>query len=176
MDLDVDRISDCCGLSSGLVASFCEAAKVVMNRAHSATGSPTPAIISQDPSEVAAQIIWSSPSEDERASHDNRIDAIESAAYAVAILTVFHYLGLRVVRRAVERSGADFLMCRARSAVDGSTFVRLEVSGISTSASPAARLESKVNQLVTGDDPRPGHAVVVAFPNSPVRVLIGATR
>ena len=76
--------------------------------------------------------------EQAQASPDNRIDASEFAACAVAIATAHAYAGRRVLRRALHGSGADFLMRRLDAT--GDDFERLEVSGITTTEPPRSTL------------------------------------
>lgn len=168
--LDLTTLPAQSALSPRLLGRYAEAAEVVLDRFQGEPGPPCAASIEAESVPVEAQLIWERSTDQARASHDNRIDASEFAACAVAISAVHAHLGLRVVRRALHASGADFLMRRLDAA--GDDFQRLEVSGITSTDSPRSRLREKVEELRRGSDRRPGYAVVVAFPGARVRVLM----
>lgn len=170
LTLDLTTLPAQCELSPRLLGSYAEAAEVVLDRFHGEPGPPCAARIEEQRMPVDARVIWERSTEQARSSHDNRIDASELAACAVAISAAHAHLGLRVVRRALHASGADFLMRRLDAA--GDDFERLEVGGITSNDSPPFRLREKVEQLRRGNDRRPGCAVVVAFPGDRVRVLM----
>jgi hypothetical protein len=169
ISLDLTALSAQSGLSPKLLEVYAEAAGVVLDRFHGPMGSPTPASIEEGDRATRAQIHWERSTEQAQASHDNRIDASEFAACAVAIAAAHAYAGRRVLRRALHGSGADFLM--RRHDATGDDFERLDVSGITTTEPPRTRLREKVDELRRGNDRRPGRALVVAFPGERVRAL-----
>lgn len=182
IELNLTTIRESCGLAVNLAEAYHDTTTVLLDRFHGGRGAPTAASIEDAGGSISpASIGWSVPTEVERDSHANTIDAAEFAAYALAIVVAFRHLGFRVVRRAPEGSGADFLMQPVgandsgfvRLKVTDDRFRRLEVSGISGQDSAPSRLREKLAQLTEGDDPRPGSAVVVRFPDHPVRILVG---
>lgn len=142
-----------------------------------------------------ARVLWDAPTEQERDTHANTIDASERGGEAVAIITVLNAppawataIAEHLVRPALDLaqcqmagkshpgSGADYrLRCN-----DGDDYViRVECSGISApnedevkrARRRSDRLQEKKTQLLNGRSEDPGIAVVVDFTARPVVIL-----
>lgn len=107
-------------------------------------------------------MIWDEPGESALKSHGNEKDATEHGAYAVAIALADH-LGFKVIARAHQRSGSDWVM--VRKGEPENDYYKLEVSGISriNTQKPEVRLAEKMAQGSRGDWDRPGMAIVARF-------------
>jgi hypothetical protein len=118
-----------------------------------------------EPAEV--ELVWDGPGQEILESYGNEIDATEDAAYAVAIALADH-LGFKVVKRAHQGSGTDWLMIRKGEPAND--WYKLEVSGMArmNKERPESRLEGKVVQGSGGDLQRPGVAVVVRFQDAKI--------
>lgn len=119
----------------------------------------------RDPVEVG--LVWDEPEQTILNSHGNEKDATEYGAYAVAIALADH-LGFKVLGRAHQGSGTDWLMIRKGEPAND--YYKLEVSGMAriNKEKPENRLERKVMQGSGGDLQRPGVAVVVRFEDAQI--------
>ncbi len=148
INIDLTAVASCTDLSPNLINCFAEAAAVLLQRmrASNPPGDPTcAASIIRDSEKIDGIVVWSVPTKQVIDSHANENDASQYGAYAVSIATVNAAWGYCVIRRALTRSGADFIMRAANVAKDDT--LRLEVSGIIGVASVASRLREKRNQL-----------------------------
>lgn len=171
LPIDLSALEVCSALSPANLASLREAASVVLDRLHPGDAPAVEARIERRGSPRRdATLCWPRSDAQQRDTHANDHNAVEDGATAVAIATVPLTHGCRVIRRAFHGFGADYLM-RADGAT-GDDVVRLEVSGILGVAHPGARLREKVEELQAGALRRPGVAVVVAFREAPVRILM----
>ncbi|XXT19000.1 hypothetical protein WME94_53130 [Sorangium sp. So ce429] len=119
----------------------------------------------EDPVEVS--LVWDEPEQAILKTHGNEKDATEYGAYAVAIALADH-LGFKVLGRAHQGSGTDWLMIRKGEPAND--YYKLEVSGMAriNKERPENRLERKVAQGSGGDLQRPGIAVVVRFEDAQI--------
>lgn len=163
MDLDLlalPRIID--QLSELRVASYVEAASVMLDRFHQAPPPPTPAEVTHDDDAREAHLHWHEPDDRQRRSHANGLDATAEGAYALAFAAVAA-LGYVVRYRALHGSGSDFVVTRVGE--PDNDYWKLEVSGIAEGddGEVRARLREKLEQVARGDLRRPGLAAVVRF-------------
>ncbi len=166
--LDLHRLGNVSRLSPTLLASFAEAASVMLHLYHPVPPPSTPGVLVQNDEEVPLSVDWPEPTPQQRESHQNEKDAPEDGACAVAIAAV-HALGYTVVRRTRQGSGCDYLM--VLHGEPENDFRKLEVSGTGVGHLPT-RLKEKVAQGKGGDLQRPGMAVVVGF--EAARILVEA--
>ncbi len=168
LNLDIRRLEGCSRLSPGVCAYLSEAASVVLAWFH--TPSSTPAAVFRGEARRDAVIVWDAPNPVQRSSHANELEAVRDGACAVAVAAVHAEAGYIVRKRPRHGSGADYLMTRVGDDVDA--FVRLEVSGIARgdALDLRARMAQKRIQLLEGNAPGPGVAVVVAFKDAIVRM------
>ncbi len=163
MDLDLTALPrTITQLSELRVASYAEAASVMLDRFHRAPPPPTPAQVIHDADARDACVHWHEPDDRQRSSHANDIDAPEEGAYALAFAAVTA-LGYVVRCRARHGSGSDWVLTRAGE--PDNDYWKLEVSGIAArdDGEFRARLQKKLGQVAGGDLRRPGLAVVVRF-------------
>lgn len=170
--LDVRDLSRFSSSSKALLTMCSECASVMLWKFHTAPRSQgswesiVPFSLADDPVEIT--LLWDEPARETLESHCNENDALEYAAYAVAIALADH-LGFKVLARVHQGSGADWLMVpRGEPRND---YYKLEVSGIAriNAEKPESRLQTKVAQGSGGDLVRPGVAVVTRFED--IRVL-----
>lgn len=155
---DLTTLADQCKLSAGLRMVFVEAAGVLL--ASHAHPNPCDGSWEHDDEPDALQIVWIEPDEPTTRTHNNRKDATEYGAYAVAI-SAAAALGFEVCGRTVQGSGADFWMTRRGG--DPDEVYHLEVSGIAEGGAPGYRLGQKLEQGRGGSLRKPGLAVVFRF-------------
>lgn len=160
------------GLTEALARCYAEGAAICMQAHHT---SPRIVGVSADEDETLDYLAqWSAPTERQLAAWNNRSDAIRDAAYPMAIVAAEVYLGLFVVARAPEGSGADYLVGDAPYDPDsdemldleGPNLTRLEVKGRSRcegEAQLAALARDAVEQLRRGNSDLPGIGGAVAF-------------
>lgn len=155
--VDLGNLLADCDLTSSLVNSFAEAASVALtNMRHSPPPPPTSAELHYRGTITQVQLSWCNPDKITLNSYNNELDATEFGAYAIAIgIAKFLSKKYRVVARAQQGSGADFLMV-----ADGEpeqNYVKLEVSGTGSEQQESRRLAQKIGQV------KSGVAVVVSF-------------
>jgi hypothetical protein len=161
--LRLHDLSRCAVYESAAFETLAEAARVLLWRFHGVPPPNTSGEWKHDASSKAVALEWRAPSPGDQAANANEVDAVEDAAYAVAI-AVAGELGFRVLGRVHHGSGADWLLV-----LDGepqNDYYKLEVSGIakvSRENKPKNRLSQKVRQGSSGDFERPGLAVVARF-------------
>jgi hypothetical protein len=150
------------GLSSGIAASYREAAQVCFGRHHSP---PTDLTVDRGRT-IQAFADWQPPDDRLKGAWANEIDATEAGAYCVALASVELTDNLVAVRRAETRSGVDYYLAqKGDSPADLESSHRLEVSGMDKgdAASVKGRLRQKVEQARNGRSCLPAIAAVVAF-------------
>jgi hypothetical protein len=172
--LDLRDLSPFCSATmSHFLLGYCSsAASAVIWRFHDASKSVQGTWEQRAAGAVATSIevelTWDAPTEDILQTHANQKDATEYAAYAVAF-AIADALGFKVIGRAHQGSGADWIM--VRKGEPANDYYKLEVSGMAEigTQTPASRLAEKLAQGRGGDRKRPGVAVVARFED--VRVL-----
>lgn len=142
----------------------------MLERSHPAMSQTVNAVIERGRAERAARLRWPKPDAQQLDANANDLKASEEGAEGVAFVTVWRTDRYLVRMRAFHGSGADWLL--QKQGQKGDDVVRLEVSGIVGKASATSRLREKVEELRAGKLRRPGIALVVAFPPSPVRILM----
>jgi hypothetical protein len=111
-------------------------------------------------------ISWTAPSEAIKAPWANHDEATRDGAYAICLATTEAVEGLVAVRRAENRTGADFYVApRGTSVRDFETSLRLEVSGVDRGERSVVvqRLQQKKEQARRGKSNLPALAAVVGF-------------
>ena len=96
------------GLTEALTKCYAEGAAICLQAHHT-----SPNIVNVSADQEGAQdyvVQWDEPSERQLAAWNNRSDAIRDAAYPIAIAAAEVHLGLFVVARAPQGSGADYLV------------------------------------------------------------------
>lgn len=155
--LDVDAAAPWGNISAGMRDSLVEAARVMLDSFHAAA--PTRGTWTSETGTAKTEVRWSAATEVMRSSHANTKDATEDGAYTLAVLAADH-LGLRVLGRAPQGSGADWFVQDPKRPMQ---LLKLEVSGIATGGSPGSRLGQKVEQAMSGNVAAAGLAVVFRF-------------
>lgn len=147
-------------LQPALLAAFCSAAAVVLQRFH--TSPHGLAIVTGDALHVET-LVWSRPDTRALATHANVLDAVEFGASALAFAALRRFGPYVVLKRAEHGTGADFVLARAGR--EEEPWTMLEVSGIAQGDGPAvaARLRRKLGQLSAHAYDGPRLAVVVRF-------------
>jgi hypothetical protein len=155
--LDVDAAAPWGNISSGMRDSLVEAARVMLDSSHAAA--PIQGTWTSETGTASTEIRWSAATNVMRSTHANTKDATEDGAYTLAVLAADH-LGLRVLGRAPQGSGADWFVHDPQRPTQ---LMKLEVSGIAARGSPGARLSQKVEQAMGGTLAAAGLAVVFRF-------------
>jgi hypothetical protein len=163
VDLDLTalpRVVD--QLSELRVASYAEAASVMLDRFHPAPPPPTAAHVFHDDEVHDAGVRWHEPDDRQRRSHANDLDATAEGAYALAFAAAAA-LGYVVRYRSLHGSGSDYVVTRLGEPEND--YWKLEVSGTAEGddGEVRARLREKLEQVAGGDLRRPGLAAVVRF-------------
>lgn len=151
------------GLTPAIADSYCEAARVCLDRHHI---SPQIFSVKGCTRSLNAHVEWEETDERTRAAWANEDDTTEAGAYACAVAAVELSDGLIAMRRAETRTGADYYVAPVNlDSDDLEDFLRLEVSGTNNGKSSAIerRLKEKVQQAVDGDSNLPAIAAVVGF-------------
>ncbi len=151
------------GLTPPLAESYLQAARVCLDRHHS---SPTEFSIRDGESGMSAIAVWESADDRTRGAWANEIDTTEAGAYACALAAVEVSEGLVAIRRADNRTGADYYIAPpGQKLEDLEGCLRLEVSGTDTgtSATIMRRLREKLEQAGRGKSNLPAMAGVVGF-------------
>lgn len=163
VQIDLRSLESYASFRSGNLASFVEAARVMLWKFHDVPPPDTAGMWTHDGAGQDVELAWEEPSEHDQAAHANELDATECAGYAVA-LAIANQLGFRVIGRVHHGSGADWIMVPRGEPTND--YYKLEVSGIarvSPTNRPEDRLVAKVAQASRGDYERPGIAVVARF-------------
>lgn len=151
------------GVSSGLATAYAEALSVCLQKYHN---SPVEYALRDNANDHAAAVEWELPSESLKAAWGNDIDAVEWAAYGLALAGMELTRGLVAVSRAETRSGADYYLDTPTNDVhDLESAKRLEVSGVGIGSESAiqSRLKRKLMQTARGASDLPAVASVVGF-------------
>lgn len=155
--LDVDATAPWGSISPGMRDCLVEAARVMLD-AHHPTA-PAQGIWRSEAGTASTEVHWSTATAAMKSTHANTKDATEDGAYALAVLAA-HHLGLRVLGRTPQGSGADWFVQDPKRPTQ---LMKLEVSGIATGGSPGSRLNDKVEQGMGGSIAASGLAVVFRF-------------
>jgi hypothetical protein len=155
--LDVDATTPWGNISPGMRDCFVEAARVMLDSFHSVA--PASGTWTSESGSAKTEIHWTAATSAMKSSHANSKDATEDGAYALAVLAADR-LGLRVLGRAPQGSGADWFVEDPRRPTQ---LMKLEVSGIASGGAPGARLGRKVEQAMGGAIAAGGLAVVFRF-------------
>jgi hypothetical protein len=171
--LDLQRLSEVCALSPGHLAHCTEAASVMLDKFWSPPPPPTPAVVVSDGSSAFAHLSWTAPDDQQRASHDNELEAVEYGACAIAFAAVHALHGYVVHRRAYHGSRTDYVI--RRRGEHENDFAKLEVSGTARGDEhqTTARLAAKVRQAQESPMAGPAVAVVVAFRDAVIKIQRG---
>lgn len=157
----IELPAQCSFISHEYTSGAAASASVVLARL-AVPPSPTPANLDWDGNQHSALIIWRHPSPKEHDTYDDlKNDVIKEGAYAVAFAAVHASDEYVVRKRAYHGSGADWYLVRKGDPDE--SFIKLEVSGMTTDRSPSTRLNAKVTQVSRGDLSSPALAVVVGF-------------
>lgn len=151
------------GVTPASAASYCEAARVCLDRHHD---SPIVFVIEHEAEEARGHAQWLAADERTRRAWANDTDATEAAAYCIALAAVEASAGLVAVGRAENFVGADFYVAPAGDDPnDLENRLRLEVSGVDRGgiSDIKARLRQKILQVARGRSDVPAVAVVVGF-------------
>ncbi len=151
------------GLTRPLADSYCEAARVCLDRHHI---SPVDVHIDNAGTEIEARAEWLPTSVQMRGAWANETDTTEAGAYGVVLAAIEISHSLVAVRRAETRTGADYYVGPPGSSSDDlEDAIRLEISGIDKGSVAAVfeRLRAKVVQASRGSSNLPALAGVVAF-------------
>jgi hypothetical protein len=177
--LDIRDLTAFSSSTRAVLTACTEAASVLLWRFHKAPQSAgtwehddtDPWSFTDSPVNIA--VLWDEPTPDALTAHGNEKDATEDGAYALAI-AVADALGFKVLGRAHQGSGSDWLM--VRKGEPASDYYKLEVSGMAriNAEKPEARLAAKLAQGRGGDLRRPGLGVVARFED--LRILSEAWR
>ncbi len=162
------------GVSPGFGLSLLEAASICLDRHH--TPPTSISVRAEWAKENTYGVGWPVPTTAVRASYDDERPTTEAGAYCVTIAAAEVHLGLYVVKRLKQGTGADFLVVGPPGSgvnpVDGQldldqeNVYRLEVSGINSCEDDAPilrRLTEKINQTKRGSAFEPAIAGVVGF-------------
>ncbi|MBI5515669.1 MAG: hypothetical protein HY909_17945 [Deltaproteobacteria bacterium] len=158
------------GLPPSKLADRCEVAAVVLEALHAERSPEVDTCLERGGGERSALLRWRRPDQLQRDANANKLKASEEGAEGVAFATVWRSDQYLVKMRAYHGSGADWLLHKVGAPPDA--VVRLEVSGIVGEANAKTRLREKVQELRAGKLRRPGIALVVAFSEHPVRILL----
>jgi len=148
------------GLTQAVCAYLAEAAAVCLSRHHS---TPIQFTLTSPVLEVEIEVSWPAPDQAMRDAHNNADDATRDGAYAVSLAATEEWYGLRALKRAETRTGADYYV-----GLEGQDFedaLRLEVSGVDRGDDTTVnrRLRAKVEQARRGASNLPAMAAVVGF-------------
>lgn len=146
------------GVTDESAAHYAQAATVAIRRHH--PGRVTWHVSGGDYPERDYRLECGPAGPDARRAHDNRDDTTRDGAYAIAFVSAFAHLGLKVLRRAPTLSGSDWLVVPQDAEVrddddldfDREDLIRLEVSGIDADDAVllARRLQGKIRQTEEG--------------------------
>lgn len=150
------------GLTKSVAESYCEAARVCLDRHHI---SPKEFILKDDSLEKLTIVEWEATDDQCKKAWANKDDATRDGAYAVAIAATEISRGLFAVKRAETLTGADYYIAPfGKDIEDLEDCFRLEVSGTDLNESQVKqRLMKKVNQALSGKSNLPALAAVVGF-------------
>lgn len=150
------------GLTSALAESYLEAARVCLNRHHAP---PQEFLLQNKDEERNVVVEWTPPDDRTLSAWGNKDDATRDGAYACAIASSEHILGLFTVRRAETLTGADYYVAPVNNQIeDMEECFRLEVSGTDLDKHELQRrLKVKIRQTLEGKSNLPALAIVVGF-------------
>ncbi len=165
--IDIDRLPESAPPSLAATLFTAEAARHMLALHHAPSPPDTTGTLRDWNDTTVPLGVWWTASADPYApqTHANLKDAAEHGAYGLAI-AVMRALGYRVLGRAWQGSGADWLLLKEGAGEE--EHIRLEVHGTNEGAGLERRLGEKADQLRRR--PGPGFAFVVRF--SDVRVLM----
>lgn len=168
LDLDLTTLAvRADSISPYLVATYVEAASVVLEKLHTVPPHQANYTWHQDATARNGVLTWLEVDDRTRRTHGNNKDATEYGAYAVAIAAMTAR-GYRLLGRLHQGSGADYYMVKDGEPEEN--YIKLEVSGIFSNGDLFARLREKIEQGGGGNLRRPGVAVVVKFQQPAVAV------
>lgn len=150
-------------LTPPIAGSYQEAAAVCLSRHHT---SPVQVTLSDNGSELSAEINWTAPDARTLAAWANTTDTTEAAAYGCVIAGVEQLRGLVAVRRAEIGTGADYYVGLPGAGNDDlEDCLRLEVSGVDAGdhREVTKRLLEKIRQAKAGNSNLPALAGVIGF-------------
>ena len=115
--------------------------------------------------EFEGLVEWAPPDNRILSAWGNKDNATRDGAYACAIATSEHLLGLYAVRRAETLTGADYYVTSENNQIDDlEKCFRLEVSGTDLDKPEMRRrLVIKIKQVLEGKSNLPALAIVVGF-------------
>ena len=150
-------------LEQALLESNAQAAEVCLDRHHN---SPVEVTIDAPKLTTVSRcaVAWTKPTPQRMNTYANRIDAVESGAYAVSLAVLCDFCNAVTVKRAEQLTGSDFLIV-PRNAEDFEDAHRLEVSGTESADryEVKRRVAAKHTQLEEGASGLPGIASVISF-------------
>jgi hypothetical protein len=150
------------GITEALSESYLEAARVCLDKHHN---SPVVFMI-KAAAEESADVEWAVTDARTRGAWANQIDAVELGACGMALAAVELMQGVFAVRRAENRTGADYYVAPHDAPRDDlEMWSRLEISGTDAGdlATIRSRLREKINQTIAGNSNLPALAAVVGF-------------
>jgi hypothetical protein len=151
------------GLTPAVAAYYLEAASVCLNRHHSP---PKTFSIDSEAGSLTGSVTWAPQPKAVIVAWANNDDATRDGAYAVSLAAVEAHDGLIAIRRAENKTGADyFLVAQDAPEDDFENSYRLEVSGIDRGLSPEIRqrVAQKKQQTRRGQSNLPALVAVVGF-------------
>lgn len=151
------------GLTAHVAGCYEEAARVCFDRHHT---SPIDLQIERDEHLDTATLAWAAVDNALQAAYANDLDTTELGAYAVVLAVTELLDGLVAVRRAEQRTGADYYVApKGTEHDDLEDCIRLEISGSDAASEQElrARLARKVQQTIDGVSNLPAFAGVVGY-------------
>lgn len=171
LDLNLAQLGSTADLSAAQLACFGEAASSVLEETQGMEP-PHAAQVKVHSKSIDALLRPVALDEKARRGLEDRDEATEWGAVAVALMVVDGVLNRRVFARLPKGTGADYRM-REVGSTGSDSYERLECSGIRQGdESTRARLRTKVRQLSTFPSGGPGYAVVVNFREKPVEIAV----
>ncbi|HVR40988.1 MAG TPA: hypothetical protein VMU84_17985 [Thermoanaerobaculia bacterium] len=161
------------GITEALCVAYAEAAAVCLSRNH--TSPLDVSIIAADRPIASYSLEWFQPSGREVGAWANRVDAIEAAAYSLALAAVEVTFQLTAFGRTETNTGADYYIGRRED--DFETAYRLEISGVGRGPLSALRdrLNRKIRQARRGVSRLPAMACVVGLEAATIMIAMAVT-
>lgn len=161
--LPLDNMSDRHhGLTSEVAAYYHQAARVCLDRHHSA---PTIFELQDERGVMSVEVDWLASTDRERDAHGNRDDATRDGGYICALAAAELRDGFYAMRRVQVGKRADYYVAPTGTSRDDlEAFRRFEIAGVDAGGRTAVarRLTAKVSQ-VSGNGDFPAMAGVVGF-------------
>jgi hypothetical protein len=143
-----------------------EAGAVVMEGAGHGSGTLLPTTVHFEKGiERLFAVEYDDVTEQMRQSYREPVNAVEQAAYGVAILLAQELLGVVVVQQGLIGDGIDYWLGSGEGDYPFQNTARLEVSGTRSSdrTELRERVREKLKQMAPTDDMGPGYVAVIAF-------------